>query len=203
MSEIKWPTTEQVHEMFGNHPTAAKTVDIQDLLELAHDNAADIPEGVYRAMAKQYDEATNGSLCPCGSKKTYSGCCKEDWIRTVRWRKQAQQDAKAAKKEDHKDTKEATGGDVEWLLRIGYDKKTGGVKFTAVPGQNLERINPYALRDAVRATLEQITNNIMAAEVAEMVFPKVLEALAQRQAQAQGQQGVNLLNPMGEPVKAG
>lgn len=195
-SGYQWPTAETVHGWFGKHPTDAVTDKIQDLREAMHDNAADIPEGVYRAVAKQYDEATNGSLCPCGSKATYQGCCKEDWIRVVRWRKQARQEAKAEKKAGHNAEKEASEGDTQWLIRIGYDKKTGVVKFAAVPGQKLDEMDPLALRGAVKSVYDRIDQSVTSSEIAEMVLPKVLQLLAeQAQAQGPGQQGVNLLNP--------
>lgn len=196
--DYQWPEVEQVHEWFGKHPSDANTGELHGLLEAAHDNAANVPEGVFRAMAKHYDECTNGMLCPCGSKKTYSGCCKEDWIRVVRWRKKAQAERKEEQRKQPA-SKDSAKEDVEWLVRIGYKKETGEIAFDAVPGQSLQNLNPLALRDALWSVYRDVDASIAQTKISQMVYERVMGML-DKAAQARGA-SPGLVGPSGEPVK--
>lgn len=191
----QWPTAERVHEMFGNHPTDADTDKIKELLSAAFDDVANLPEGTYRAMAKHYDEALSNGLCPCGSKATFSGCCKNDWLVTRRGRAKVAEEAKAAQKEQHKASATEKEEPVDWLIRVGATKK-GQIMLGAVPEYEGKEINP----SVVLRMLREAANGLERQLITEDAMQGVFEALTQAQ-QAKAQAGPPKGMPLGPDGK--
>jgi len=194
--EHEWPTPEQIHGWFGKHPADAKSTEIKALLAAVYDDVGGTPENVYRAMSSHYNDALTNGLCPCGSKATYGGCCKNDWISVTRWRAKAAEEAREARKAEHNEQVAVEDDPVDWKVRVGVSKK-GRLLLGATPGHENEGVDPMVMLRMLREATDGLERQIIAEDVLETVFAAM--AQAQARAQAGPPQGVPL-GPDGKPL---
>ncbi len=111
------------------------TAAIQRQLEQLAEDPTQFDQAKFGEMEQLFGEVNSGAFCPCGSKATFSGCCRNRWLPAKRAWTRVKKESKQDKKADAKHMQEQTGkDDIYWGGMIGISKTQGPV-VAPCPGQ--------------------------------------------------------------------
>ena len=111
------------------------TAAIHRTLEQLAENPSQFEPDKFHEMEVMFGDTNANAFCPCGSKATFSGCCRNRWLPAKRAWTRVVREGKQSKKADVKHMKEQTDGDdIVWGGMIGFSKSKGPI-VAPCPGQ--------------------------------------------------------------------